>query len=76
MKRNIRNWYLGKIHEDARTLNLTDRAYRNVLYSLTGKRTCKDMGADELVKVSTFFGCEVYSRMPPVSDDEALAVLA
>ena len=38
--------------------------------------TCKDMGADELVKVSTFFGCEVYSRMPPVSDDEALAVLA
>ena len=33
------------------------------------------MNADELVKVSTFMGCEVYSRMPPVSDEEAEKIL-
>ena len=79
MNRTTRNWYYSRIHADARQLGIytkeCDAAYRNVLRALTGKTSCTKLTDDELTKVSTFLGREVYKRMPPVTDEAALAIL-
>lgn len=56
---DTRSYYYGKIHESARALELPDPAYRNVLYALTGKRSCTELNESELFRVNLFMGGEV-----------------
>jgi hypothetical protein len=71
---------LAVIHALARDLNLSREAYRNVCASLTGKRSAGDMRDDERRQVIDFLSAQAkpitpHVEHPPVSDEEALAVL-
>jgi phage gp16-like protein len=75
-----RNKQLAVIHALARDLKLSKDAYRNVCASLTGKRSAGDMTHDERATVIDFLTSQakpVTPRVehPPVSDEEALAIL-
>jgi phage gp16-like protein len=70
-----RGYYLGAIHKQAKTLELGEEAYRNVLAALTGKRSCTDLSLSELRQVKVFLGREINQRLPAMNDEEALAIL-
>ncbi len=51
MKKASRNDRLATIHMGKKALNLDEDTYRDMLESVTGKRSAKDMAMDDLLKV-------------------------
>jgi hypothetical protein len=67
-----------RVHQMRRELNLSEPAYRNVLYSLTGDRYARNLSAAQLEVVVAFLEREAANKRCPVeyvSDTEALDVL-
>ena len=58
---------LARIHALAQDLNLSKQAYRNVLASLTGKRSAGDMEPHELEQVIAFLSDQ--RRPTPTRED-------
>jgi hypothetical protein len=80
MKDTTRNKQLAKIHVLARDLNLSKQAYRNICQAITGKRSAGDMSNGERRTVIDFLSTQAkpitpHVEHPPVSDEEALAIL-
>ena len=72
-----RKQHYANIHIKAKQLNLSEQAYRNTLYLLTGQRSCTTMRPDELKKVDAYLS-EATTPKPQhetVTDEEALAIL-
>jgi len=46
--KDVRNGLIGKIHIAKAELKLDDESYRTILFSLTGKESCKDMTLSQL----------------------------
>lgn len=64
------------IHILAKDANLCEDAYRNILFALTGQRSCTQMRPAELETVRNFLYSAATPKEPEyVSDEEALAIL-
>ena len=80
---DIRLKDLAYIHAVAKELGLTTPRYRNLLWNLTGKRTCKDMSSTERFTVKSWLKRErankayivARGKHEWVSDAEARAIL-
>jgi phage gp16-like protein len=67
-----------RVHQIRRELNLSEPAYRNVLYSLAGDRYARNLSVAQLEVVVAFLEREAANRRHPVeyvSDAEALNIL-